>query len=255
MSLNKKELLEKLFVWKRSTDIKDANGEVLTTVYQRIVGDFDLQAARKTALRYSREARKRIQDQSTDDYQIYIAPLIELNRADRITLCLSEEINDLKNQVESRTYIPEPKEPEGNPDLVELEQYQEADDTYEDRRNAVIQSRLQDAIAERQTELEDMSDDELNQVLIEARNNAYCDAEMRVKFIEMCAYLGTYSDEKYRQRLYANFDEFLSLPESLKQQLLEGYLSLEMNSVALKESRKTQAFVPPSSSPSNTDSD
>ncbi len=246
MSLNKRELLEQLFVWKRETKIAAADGTVITTVYQRIVGDFDLQSARKTALRYSMQARKRINDTQSDDYIIYVAPLKELSREDKVTLCLSEELDNIRKTVDMDVFLPEPVEPDPDASPEAFEEYQQLDDTYEQRRAELLSSKLTDAINKREDELKDMPDEVLDRMLIEARVNAYCSAEMRVKFIEYCTCLGTYIDEKYRQRLYPSFNDFLELPENLKQQLIEGYLSLEMNAVALKEYPKTPASEAPS---------
>lgn len=246
MALNKRELLDQLFVWKRETQIKAADGTVITTVYQRIVGDFDLQSARKTALRYSMEARKRINNPASDDHIIYILPLKELSREDKVTLCLSEELDSIRKTVDNDVFLPEPVEPDPDASPEEFEEYQRLDDTYEQRRAELLSSKLTEAINRREEELKDLSDDEIDQILITARVNAYCSAEMRVKFIEYCTCLGTFIDEKYRQRLYPSFNDFLELPENLKQQLIEGYLSLEMNAVALKEYPKTPALEAPS---------
>lgn len=238
MSLNKQELLDKLFNWKRETNIVQ-NDEVVTTVFQKIIGDFDLQSARKTSLRYAREARKVISNPESDEYIIYIEPLDSLGREDKILLCLSEELSEISRKVDSSLYLPEPPEPEPDDSPEKFEEAQELDDTYEERRKKLLSTKLTEEITQREAELEKLSDEQITDALRQARINSYCDGVLRTKFIECCTYFGTFVDKNYKQRVYASFDDFLNLPENLKQQLIQGYLSLEMNAVNLKESQKT----------------
>ena len=64
--------------------------------------------------------------------------------------------------------------------------------------------------------------------------NNLCENELRIRFMEMVTYLGTYKDKKFKKRLFNSFQEFLDSPDILKNQLINGYNSLELSSVNLK---------------------
>lgn len=249
--MNKQELLTKLFHWNAELPIKDSNGNVLTTVYQRIVGDYDLQSARKAALRHSGQLRAKLVHTESDDYQVYVAPVLTLNRSEQETLLLFDELNEIQKKAEKLTKIAEPKEPDADAPNIEFEKYQELDDTYEQRFLALLKENTDKLFNERKEEVAKLSDEEISDLITRNRIEALCDVELKNRFFEYCVYLGTYEDSGFKTRLYATFDDFGNMPEPLKQQLMRGYADLEMSAISLKESQKIQSLDQPSDSQKN----
>lgn len=247
--MNKQELLTKLFHWNAELKIRDSSGEVVTTVYQRIVGDYGLQSARKAALRFTSQLRAKLTHTDSDDYQVYVAPVLLLNRAEQETLLLFDELNDIQRKADKITKIAEPKEPDADAPNVAFEQYQELDDSYEDRYLTLLKQNTDKLFNERKEEVAKLSDQEISDLVIKNRIEALCDVELKNRFFEYCVYLGTYEDSDFKKRLYANFDEFGDMPEPLKQQIMRGYADLEMSAISLKESQKIQSSDQPSDLP------
>lgn len=240
--MNKQDLLNKLFHWNAELTIVDGNGTAVTSVYQRIVGDFDLQNARKAALRYTSQLRAKLTNVDSDDYQIYVAPVTTLNRKEQEVLLLFDEMANLQHQAEKITRISEPKEPGSDAPTVEFEKYQELDDTYEERYLKLLKENTEKLFEERKIEITGFSDQEITDLIIRNRIDAFCESELKTRFFEQCVYLGTYEDKEFKHRLYKNFDDFLNIPEFLKQQLMRGYADLEMSAINLKESQKIQSL-------------
>jgi hypothetical protein len=241
--MSKQDLLTKLFSWSAELTIKDQNDQEVMKVYQRVVGDYDLQTARKAALRYTNQLRRKVSDEKSDDYQVYVAPVLVLSREEQETLALYDSILEVQKEAEKLTKIPEPKEPEGDAPTVEYEKYVELDDTYEERYMKLLNENTQKLLDKKKEELKGLSEQELKDIVIQTRIESLCESELKSKFFEHCVYLGTYEDKAFKTRLYYNFDDFGNIPEFLKMQLMKGYADLEMTAISLKESRRTEPSV------------
>jgi hypothetical protein len=228
------ERFQQLFQWRAPVEIIAPGGDVVDTLYQRLVGDADLNKARTTALRYSRELRNKLKDTNSDDYLAWVADIEDYDKNNLIVLVLYNELGQIRETVEKEFIFAEPMEPDTNATTEELEEYQELDDTYEDRRAEALGHKMEDAMQARKAELEAFSEEDLKAVLIQTRINALCETELREKFIQMCVFLGTYLDDDYRTRAYLTFQQFLDSPDNLKEQLITGYNKLEISSVNLK---------------------
>jgi hypothetical protein len=243
--MNKQELLTKLFHWSIELPIVDQFGVPVTTVYQRVVGDYDLQTARKASLRYTSQLRAKVTKEDSDDYQIYVAPVFTLTRDEKETLALYDSVFELQQEAERMSRLPEPKEPEGHAPTAEFEEYVQLDDTYEDRYLKILNDNTQKLMDRRKEEIAQLSDDELAELVVKNRINALCESELKSKFFEYCVYLGTYEDSTFKKRLYATFEDFNNIPEFLKMQLFKSYADLEMTAINLKESQKTPSLDQP----------
>lgn len=234
----KLEQIQKLFTWKSPLELKDSEGIVLSTVYQRLVGDADLNKARTVALRYSREMRSKLRDTNSDEYFAYVDIFNDYNKNELVTLILFDELADLRSQAEKDFYFPEPNQPDAEAKTEELEEYQEQVDTYEDRRLKALDDKIKELLDQRKVQLDSADEEDLREIAVESRINSVCEQELRLKFLAMCVYLGTYLDEKYTYRLFKDFIEFLNCPDTLKTQLVDGYSNLEVSSINLKGLQK-----------------
>ena len=228
------ELIEKLFDWSRETPVLNAEKEEIGKVYQRLCGDSDIQKARVTALRYSREMRLKLKDTQSDEYLAYIDAYDDLSKDDLINLILFDELIEIRNKIEKDFYFPDPKEPNEEADTEAWENYQSLMDSWEERRNTKLNELVTQEIEDRKLELDrELLEGLQKQVRISKINNL-CENELRIRFMEMVTYLGTYRDKKLKKRLFTTFQEFLDAPDILKNQLIEGYNSLELSSINLK---------------------
>lgn len=234
VEFSKTELIEKLFSWNKETPILDTKGVEIGKVYQRLCGDADIQKSRVTALRYSREMRIKLKDIKSDEYLAYVDAYDDLSKEDLINLILFDELIDIRDKVEKKFYFPDPKEPDEESDTEAWENYQSLVDSWEERRNSRLNELVSIEIEDRKSELNNLSLENIqNQVKISKINNL-CKNELQIRFMEMVTYLGTYRDKKFKNRLFKSFQEFLDAPDVLKNQLIEGYNSLELSSVNLK---------------------
>ncbi len=237
MDKKNKERLERfqqLFQWRAPVEIIAPGGDVVDTLYQRLVGDADLNKARTTALRFSREMRVKLRDKDSDEYLAYVDTFADYTKDEIITLLLFNELQEIRENIEKDFIFPEPKEPDSETTTEELEEYQEQDDTYEERRNQALIDKVEAALMERKDQLFEEEIEKLRQALILSQVNNLCETELRNKFIQMCVYLGTFIDEEYKQHAFGTFDEFLDSPDILKEQLITAYNKLEVASVNLK---------------------
>lgn len=238
----KVELIEKLFSWSKETPILDTTGKQIGKVYQRLCGDADIQKARITALRYSRELRIKLKDRNSDEYLAYVDGYTDLNKSQLIDLILFNELSTIREKVEKELSFPFPKEPDMESNTEAWEEYQELQDTYESRRLEKLNSVLTQAIQERREELNSESDEFIQEAVITSKISGLCENELRVRFSEMVTYLGTFRDKKMKKKVFSSFQDFLDAPDILKNQLMEGYNSLEISSINLKEFQE----IPPS---------
>lgn len=236
----KLEHIQKLFTWKAPLELKNSDGEVIQTVYQRLIGDSDLYRARTIALRFSREMRRALRNTESDEYFAYIDIFNDYTKEEVVTLTLFDELTEIRANVEKDFYFPEPEALESDATTEEQEEHQEQQDTYEDRRAEALDAKIKEALETRQQQLDSLNEGDLRELFIDNKINALCEQELRLKFLSMCVYLGTYLDEKYTYHLFNSFEEFLNSPDTLKAQLVDGYNNLEVSSISLKGFPKVQ---------------
>jgi hypothetical protein len=234
------ELIENLFKWSRETPILDSKGEQIGKVYQRLCGDADIQKARITALRYSRELRIKFKDKNSDEFLAYVDGYNDLNKSQLTDLILFNELISIRDKVEKGFNFPFPKEPDIEANTEDWEEYQSLQDTYESRRLEKLNELLTKEIQNRREELESESFEFLQDAVILSKISGLCENELKVRFMEMVTYLGTFRDKKMKKRAFSSFQDFLDAPDILKNQLMEGYNSLEISSINLKEFQETQ---------------
>lgn len=247
--MEQRDLLNKLFSWSAYTDLKNPQGQIVMRVYQRLVGDMDIQKARMSALRYARELRLKLRNESSDDYIALIQPVEDLDRDSLLTLLMVDSVDSVRQEIDRNYYFPEPKEPDEFAPTSEHEDYAEKWATWETDREKDYSTKLVAEMDKLKAQLDILSDDELKRRAKVLRVDALCEQELKTRFIEMCVVFGTYTDETFHKHLFDTYLDFASQTDFLKEQLLTGYAALEMSTIGLKESTKSQASEPESTSP------
>ncbi len=226
--------ISKLFNWGDSIEIIASNGKKVK-VYVRLVGDFEVSKARVYALRKSAELRKKLRDPTTDEYLAFIPELTENDKDKIIEILVLLNIKELTNRAENNLNLKYPKEPPSDAPLEELEKYQEEIDNWPKTVEKEISKALDKEIEAERKLYKDKGIEELKEEYVNIMINKACEAEMYSSFQDMCVYFACYKDKNYKERLFNSIDEFLNLPSSIKNTLIDFYNTLTINMDELKK--------------------
>lgn len=236
ISVDKNDVdISKLFRWGNEFKIYDNMNNELLSVYIRLVGDAELNRARVFALRKSAELRKKLKDEESDEYYAYIPQKEYIDKEvliENILLYMTREIT-LNSFSEIKPQLP--VEPGSDASLEKQEQYQKEVDEFPKKREALIRENVVKVLDRQREELKNRDLDSLYNDFIRLLINQLCEDEMLNRFKEMSAYLGTYKDSEYKERLFKSFDDFENLPQEVKSQFLENYSLLEISGEDLKK--------------------
>ena len=238
MSVERNDVdISKLFRWGNKFNIIGRNGEVVTEVYIRLVGDAELNRSRVMAIRGSAELRKKLKEKDTDERLAFIPEFADIGRemAEQTLLLLYTRI--FGQQATREVDLPYPVEPKSDASLEDQEKYQAEVDSFPERREQKVKEFIIKKLLEKEDELKTKSDEfiarEYERILI----NDLCEQEMIRLFRDHNIYLGSYSDQNFKQKLFGSFDEFVNLPTEIKQQFIDYYQSLEISVDFLKGSQ------------------
>lgn len=236
MQIERNEVnVKPLLAWGKHFNILNSKNEVVTEIHMRLVGDADLNRARIYALRKSAEKRKSLRTENSDDRFAFIQERGTLERERLVALCALFAAKDLAKEALKEVNVPEPKEPKADASLEKQELYQKQIDEYPAKVDAALREYINKRIEELTVTYETRTDDELYDMYVGYFTDQLCEAEMLTAFKEMCTYYGTFSDDKFKNRFFESFEEFVNLDSNLKQQFIGGYESLEINPEELKK--------------------
>lgn len=234
-------ILEGLLKWSHEFIPKDSYEEDIThngkpvVLYQRIIGDADLDTARQTAWRASALKRRQLKDETSLDRIMIIPDYTLLDKKTLIALITLNELPELRQKA-SRDLVfgfPEPLNEDST--LEDQEEYQETIDTFFDRRQEKLTDEVNSLIEVRKKELKQMTKDKLTVLHENTAIDYACREVFLLTFNEMVAYLGTYSDSKHKKRAFPTFYSFRNMVTEIKQQLIEKYAELEITGDKLKK--------------------
>lgn len=241
------KILEGLFKWSHEVVLKDSMGEPITykdestgelkpiTVFQRVIGDAEVDLARQTALRASALKRKNLNNPANLDRMALIPEFAKLDKDSLIGVTVLNEITDFRAQASRELRFPFPEELSGGASLKEQEQYQEAVDTYFTRREEAVVEKTRQLVETRTQELTKFSKKKLQQIYEEVSINGVCRDAMLITFNEFVTYLATYDTEEFTNKAFSSFAAFRNANTSVKSQLMEAYLQLELSGDQLKK--------------------
>lgn len=227
--------ISKLFGWKGEKPIVDTTGKVILNVYMRLVGDADINIARTLALRDAAKLRSKMSDKNSDEYLAYTVPEDLLDKDTLIILILNLMIKDFSEEAISSIDIPIPTEPDEHASQEEQEEYQKKVDNYPVERLKKLNEFVTEKTKQKEQELKQLPEDKLYALYIKTLTNRLCNNKLTETFQNYCAYAGCYKDNKYKEKFFSNFDEFLNLPPDIKEQIISNYQSLDLSGEELKK--------------------
>jgi hypothetical protein len=230
-------LINPLFTWGKEFElVKD--GEVVSKVYMRLVGDADLNRARVYALRKSSVKRSNLKDRNSDENLAFLQEEGILEREKLIALCVLFTSKEITQKAIKEVQVKFPKEPKSDATLEAFEKFQKEIDDFPEKRDKEYRKFINKEIAALETRLATKSDHELYLLYIELITNELCEEEMLNSFREMCTYCGSYSDPEYKTKFFGSLDDFLNLDSSIKRDFMDAYQSLEIPTEELKKLRE-----------------
>jgi hypothetical protein len=225
--LNTEALMEKLFNWKTTVEIRGV------TIYVRVVSDQSLDDARRNALLESRKLRRSLRDPNSDDYLIYLDPLNDLD---------DDQLRTIITNVAMRRVMGEYINTNPRPELATLGDYptQEQQENYEaakEQREEDYLNAMQEYVAAWQADfLKSLETKDRTYLLNAAKANRVdqvCEEKFSDVFEAHVIASSLYADEKYKNRLLT-VEQYNALPTDAKQKLRDAYNSLTIGSDDIK---------------------
>jgi len=227
--------LANLFKWNTKVEIKDREGNTTETMYVRLVGDLDYNQAQQYGLLASRKLRKRLRDKESIDHQSLFLDLEEREKQDLIFGILLAEMANFRDAAvaDLGDSVFDIKLPD-NPTLEDREKQQEAEEEAAKEKADKLRGKMEEKSNERKAELEKLPIEEIRKIFVDSSINYRCLEEFGTAFRDYCIFAGTYSDPKFKDRVFTDFDEFRNASPNLKRQLTDAYLKLELTGEQLK---------------------
>lgn len=237
MEIEKSDVnIGKLFNWGNKFQIYDKYKNLLTEVYIRLVGDAELNQARIKAIRASRELREKLKKEGTDERMAFIPDFSDMEKDDIINVILSLQIRRFMQEASKEVDIPLPAEPKSDAELDVLEAYQTEVDSYPMK----VQEKTNEILMKKVDESKNLLDKENKEYLIKECEKliiaSQAEQEMLKKFSDWCTYFGTFVDENFKVRYFNSIEDFLTLPEEIKDQFVQNYQALDIGIDELKKS-------------------
>jgi len=228
--------VSKLFKWSKEYSIVDTQGNDLLKVFIRLVGDAEVNRARTFALRKSAEFRRKLHEQDSDERLAFIPELDLLDDAVLIESVLLEWAREFSQDAIRNLEMTLPVEPHSEATLEEQEKYQKEVDSWPARREALIRKYMEDRLESKRNELKELDVNLIYSEYIKLLINRLCENEMVLAYRKMCTYFGCYKNNKFKERVFESFEEFDNSSTEIKNQLMDSYLSLEIDGEDLKKS-------------------
>jgi hypothetical protein len=233
--------LAHLFRWSTKVDIKNREGNVVDTLFIRLVGDVDYGQAQQYGLLESRKLRKRLRDENTVDNQALFLDLDEKTKDDLVVGILYSEMTSFRDAAVSELgdeLFRIPSLPD-NPTLEDREKYQEKEEKLAEEKTKKLQALMEKKSEERRIKLNELAEkengvEELRKLFVDSSINFRCLDEYSRAFREYCVFAGTYKDSKFTEKAFDNFEQFRNASSNLKRQIIDAYLELELSGEQLK---------------------
>lgn len=204
-------------------------------VYLRLIGDDDLEKAHKAARLASANLRKVLKDKDGEVYKDRVGPILDGTKDDWLSIIKSSRTSNV--DAEARVAIERPDLPgieefavtPDAPTLEEQEKMDEAVQKIEDDYRAAISEYVDIKTAEIMAEFEDADEDKLRETAAEELINVLALGEFFSELMDYKVAYGSYTDPAYKNRAFDNVEEFKGAHSSIKEQLISGYIKLELD--------------------------
>jgi len=231
--------ISKLFKWGRVYEVVGVlDDAVEALIYMKLLGDADLNRARVYALRESGALRKKLRDETSDEYLAYLSPMEDLTRVDMENMITVLSMREVSNRVRRSVSIKEPVPPRSDAPLEEMESYQKEVDEYEAKRREEIAKAVDRELTVLREGMKNKTDDEIRTLYKKLLINEACEEAAIQAFQEMQVYLGCFKDSDYNERFFSSLEEFKNLPPAVKKDIMDAYFSMDIDPTELKKLRR-----------------
>jgi len=227
--------IKKLFDWSDKVTIFNRQGNPVKDLYLKIVGEADWNRARIWALRDSADLRRRLRDEESDERKAYIQDKKGLNKEVLVEYILMLSMRDFTNEALGKVSIPFPKEPRSDASLEQQEVYQAKIDKYAKEREEKIREEIQIIVERERESFGNMTMAKLYDYYETVTINELCKNELNDKFLAYCTQLGTYKTEDLQELAFPTFEDFTSVPQDVKIQLMNKYSDIDLSTEELKK--------------------
>jgi len=229
--------ISKLFKWIKEFTLLGTNGEPILdendkeiTVYIRVIGDNDLDEAKKYALRESRKLRNKYRENPEE----VLPDMNSLSLSELASLVVLNEASFLYKQAERDTVIPFPTVPTSM-HVEDEERYLEKLDTYFEDLIVAIDEKAQKLFNDKKAYYEAMPMDKL---MIRA-NNTYIDKIVELEIVKFyndaILYYAIYEDKDCTVKVFKDIDDVSNSAKFLKEMLYTEYSKLVLSDLELKK--------------------
>jgi hypothetical protein len=232
--------IKDLLRYKKALEIRSQEGEIIKSVYIRLVNDEDLNKSSRLARIASTEFRAKLRDENTDEFKDQIAPIAELDD-DTLKAMI---VGSVQNQITQEAYVkinreelPKLEEFAIEPDAPSLEEQEELDSALETQQKEFekkIDDYITDRVAVFKMELESLPREEL---IKRAQDEMVSILPLQVFFDEFNKQKllrGTYEDKLCKVPSFSSIDDVRETHSYVRDQIMEVYTQLEINPTELK---------------------
>lgn len=230
--------ISKLFIWGKTYEIVNNAGEVIYTIYMRLLGDADLNRTRVHALRKSQELRKKLRDVNSDERLLYVKDQEEMSKDELVYNVAALSMREINQRAAKEVKVPRPKQPKSDAKLEKLEKYQAELDDYPKKFSEALQKFIKDEVEKLRKALQELSEDELYKMYVRSLIEEFCEQEAFRAYKEMELYLGCYKDPDYTERLWKSFEDFENFDTDMKAEIRAAYDTLDIRMDELKKLRE-----------------
>jgi len=222
----KRVKLEDLFRWKQDLEIRDHTDTVVMTVYQRIINDVEAERARLAAVRKSREIRLSLRDVDSDEYATLMEQMEGYDEEHLVSIVMLEGIDKLRERADEQVRLKFPKHPGEDGTMEEIEEYEAAVDTFDERYSEELIRTLEDLVEKEKEIIKTKPKHDLKTLVEKALENQICASISTEVLYQYYTFYGTYKDKNCTIKYFADFSDFEELVPQVSKQLVTGYRNL-----------------------------
>jgi len=215
-------------------EIRDHEGEVVGSVYQRVLNEREIEKARLSALRATRSLRLELRNESANEYAALMENILQLDKPQKINVIMLEEMSAIYDRARKNADLRMPSPLLGDATLEEVENYEAAVDDYDEKVTQQVTELANKYTKELRAELEELSDEDFAVKVLHSMENQICVNFMSSRFVEEINWRSVYADPKFKNNYFRTYDEFDELAEETKEQLSQGYKGLQLHRGLLK---------------------
>jgi len=213
-----------LFNWKKQVVLPTPKGEL--KLWMRILSVIDEEGRTMHAFAESYGMRAKLDDESSEPYRAYIAPLQYQNRESLITTAVVLQTSTFAQEAASEIIIKDFPEPEDGT----LDEQFRVEDERKDNERTLLERRTEHVEArqeEYRKELDFKSTEELVDEVTQLRISSVCMQTYSRASQSFTVWKSCYQDEACTEPSFASLEEVQKLPSHIFNRLIQEYVTLD----------------------------